>query len=149
MSNGLVPKSALDITPVEEQAQKAEILDTLEDESLLELRKQRLAQRSKRVGIDTKENNLAAVETLNGQIQDIIELVSNPEIVKELIPKMKSPKDYNELVKATAALVSVRDKQLDKTLDEFASATGKRRKIDIAFAAQGVKVAARIETGDD
>ena len=149
MSNGLVPKSALDITPVEEQAQKAEILDTLEDESLLELRKQRLAQRSKRVGIDTKENNLAAVETLNGQIQDIIELVSDPEIVKELIPKMKSPKDYNELVKATAALVSVRDKQLDKTLDEFASTTGKRRKIDIAFAAQGVKVAARIETGDD
>ena len=149
MSNGLVPKSALDITPVEEQAQKAEILDTLEDESLLELRKQRLAQRSKRVGIDTKENNLDAVETLNNQIQDIIELVSDPGLVKKLIPKMKSPKDYNELVKATAALVSVRDKQLDKTLDEFASTTGKRRKIDIAFAAQGVKVAARIETGDD
>lgn len=147
-NQGLVPQSELDISPQQEDEMRVEVLDSIDRTGLVELKKQEIAKRSQLLALDTKENNLDTVSIINERITDLITSISDPAILEKILSTVETGKDYNEAVKAVSGLVELRNKQLDKTLDPFAT-TGKKKKIEIAFASQGVSVAARVEVDDN
>lgn len=142
----LVPKSALDISKEEEQEQKLELVETIENTSLSELRKQAIVKRSQSVLLDSKESNLESARRLNDRIAAIVDGITDADVVEKVFSNIETGKDYNEAVKAVNGLIDLRNKQLDRTIDEFA--TGKKKRIAVQFQTQGVKVSTMVETDE-
>jgi DNA repair ATPase RecN len=145
--NQLVPQSALDITPEEEQELKFELIEQIDQTSLSELRKIAIAQKSEAIKLDTKENNLQTVEEINKRITNVVQGLLGSDVTERVFESIETAKDYNEAVKAVNGLVDLRNKQLDKTIDEFAN-TGKKKRIAVQFQSQGVSVAVGIQTDE-
>lgn len=147
INTSLVPKSELDISPFEEEEMRVEVLESIDKTGLVELRKQDIAKRSQILTLDTKENNLTSVEIINENITKLTELISDPTVLQKVLNNVETGKDYNEAVKAVSGLVDLRNKQLDKSIDPFAS-TGKKKKIAVQFQTQGVSVAMGVEVDE-
>ena len=144
MDNPLLAPAPIDITPQQEEAMKGEILSEFDDESLLNLRKRSIEARGKRVELDTKVQNLDSVEEINGKITDITKKLLDGDLVDRVIGGIKTGKDFNEAVRAVSGLVELRDKQLDRSIDEH-STSGKKKKILTQFKMQGVTVTQGVE----
>jgi len=143
----LVPQSELDISPIQEEEMRIDVLESLDRTGLVALRQQDIAKRSEHLSLETKESNLDSVEIINENITNLTRLISDPTILQTVLANVETGKDYNEAVKAVSGLVDLRNKQLDKTLDPFAN-TGKRKKIEVMFQSQGVSIAARVEVDE-
>lgn len=141
----MVPATPMDMTLEEEREQKIEVMEEIDNTSLLELRKQNIKSQSEQLSVQVKETNLDIVAGLDEKVSQIVQSITDPEVIDRIMSKMKTGRDYGEMVKALTGIVDLRASLLDKTVDEFA-ATGKKKRIAVHFQGQGVKVAVGVET---
>lgn len=140
----LLQASPVDVTQEEENNIKAEILEQFDDESMLALQERSIKARGKKIEQETKVKNLDAVEKINDHITDITERLTDPDLINKVMDNVKNGKDFNEAVKGVAGLVELRDKQLDRVVDQYAY-SGKKKRIVTQFKSQGVTVTQGVE----
>lgn len=144
MDNPLNENSALLVPVEDEQKLKSELLAAAEP-TVLEARKKLVEYRRQLLGVQSREKNSEAVETINGVFTELLALVADPDMALRVTSSIESGKDFNEFVKGMTALVDLRDKLQDRMIDE--TVTGARKKRILAsFQGQGVKMMVGVET---
>jgi hypothetical protein len=144
--NPLLRQTALDVSPEAEQVQRVELFSKNET-SLLDLNRQKAIIESRRqeLDVESKTKNLDIVERLNQNLAELVQLASDPNLARMVAGSIETGKDYNEFIKAIGALTAQRDNLLQKAFD-ISAQTGKRKRIEFAFAGQGVQMAVRVDT---
>lgn len=140
----LLQASPVDVTQEEENNTKAEILEQFDDESMLALQERNIKARGKKIEQETKVKNLDAVDKINDHITEITERLTDPDLINKVMDNVKNGKDFNEAVKGVSGLVELRDKQLDRVVDQY-SYSGKKKRIITKFKSQGVTVTQGVE----
>lgn len=146
MSKNPMKQTALDLSPAEENTLKAELIQR-NNPSLLELRKQNVERVRQTLDLDRKETNLETVDELNQRIGGLLKDLTDKDLTDRVFGGIETGKDYSEAIKGVQMLAKVRDDMLDRAIDSGAG-SGKKKKIAVAFQAQGVQVAMQVTTDE-
>lgn len=117
--NPLSCDSKLDISIVQEEEKKEQLLMALNGVSLAELQEQRLAERKKELIAQSTEVDFNNAELINANMESILTAISEPEIFQKLIKTAKIGKDLSELVRAADGLLNIRNKMRDSLIDDY------------------------------
>lgn len=98
MVNELVPRSALDISPAEEQEIKAELIQ--DTETLLELTKTRIAAKKAQVMVALDDKKLDAALKIMKGMEEIAGIMTDPEVLSRVRMNVKSGMDMKMLADA-------------------------------------------------
>lgn len=98
MADNLIPRSALDISPAEEQELKAELIQ--DTETLLELTKTKIAAKKAQVMVALDDKKLDAALKIMKGMEEIAGIMTDPEVLVRVRDNVKSGMDMKMLADA-------------------------------------------------